>query len=278
MGKVGGFHLFIGEAVKRKKIVRSIRQNGYTSEKGRTVIEEKWVEEVLSFDYTEVKERNLFVANTLLRAFHNVNDNSQVEEAIHKFTSTVTGKEINEYPVNIPAWKKLFPDKSPFLLEISGLRHAVREWVQKGRRPNVNINTIFAVLFDGSELDLQEGLAVDALLFRSKQFHARPAMTGDELFDGKLITLYAADSLIPLVWAEIWYVVEHHLVFGLCPFCNRIYPIPKNAPFKSFCGEKECRRAKLIQDHGGIEKYRQWENERKIKNSGKRGRPKKPAK
>ena len=273
---VENFCLFINKAIKKRKIVRSIRQDGHTTEKGRTNIIEKWAEEVLSFENTEVKQGNLFVANALLTAFHGVSNNSQVEEAIYKFTSTVTGKEVNECPVNIPVWEKLFPDKSPFLLEVSGLRHAVEWWLHKGHKPKVNINALFAVLFDGRDLDVREGLAVDALLFRSKQFYARPAMSGNDLFDGELITLYAADSLIPLAWAEVWYAVEHRLPFGLCPFCSGIYLIPNSAPFKSFCGGSKCRREKIIQDHGGIEGYRQWERDRKIKNSGKRGRPKKP--
>jgi len=236
--------------------------------------------EFLSLDdgvnYRRMEGRHLFLADRLLRASYNIEGNSHVERALQEFA---VGLGIDIAPINIASWKRFFPGESPFLIEIRALRYAVKKWLREGQKPHFYLNSFAAVLVEAPAGDLAEGFAVECFLERCKQLYARPEMH-QELFNGQLVTVYITDTLLPLAWAEIWYALDHRLKFGVCPFCNGTYKIPVNAPWKGFCGEKECRKAKLINDHGGIEEYRKWErkrkNERKYRTTKKkRGRPKK---
>lgn len=232
--------------------------------------------EVLYIDDRRIEGRHLFLADRLLRAFHGIEDNSQVEGALQEFTGRFGGDE--ESPLGIGSWKRFFPGESPFLIEVRALRYAVRRWIHEREGPYFHLTSFAAILFDAPPEDLAEGFAVECFLERCKQLSARPELH-PELFNGQLVTLYIADGLLPLVWAEIWYALDHYLKFGICPFCDGAYPLPKHAPFKTFCGGKECRKKKLIHDHGGIEEYRKWERKRKNerkhrKDKRKVGRPK----
>lgn len=221
----------------------------------------------------------LFLVDALLRTFHGIEDGSQVEGTLQEFTDRFGGSE--ETPLDIDSWKRFFPGESPFLIEVRALRYAVRRWVQERKGPYFHLTSFAAVLFEASPEDLAEGFAVECFLERCKHLYIRPELH-PKLFNGQLVTLYTADELLPLAWAEVWYALGHHLRFGVCPFCSGIYPLPKHGPSKTFCGGRECHRAKLIQDHGGIEGYREWERVRKKKrkfgSKRKVGRPKKPVK
>lgn len=236
--------------------------------------------EALSLDdgvnYSRMEGKHLSLTDRLLRAFNDIEENSQVERALQEFAASLG---INIAPLNIDSWNRFFPEESPFLIEARALRYAVKKWLWEGQKPHFYLDSFAAVLFDAPTGDLAEGFAVECFLERCRQLYARPEMH-QELFNGQLVTVYITDTLLPLAWAEIWYALDHRLKFGVCPFCNGVYEIPVNAPWKSFCGEKECRKAKVIQDHGGIEEYRKWErkrkNERKYRTTKKkRGRPKK---
>ena len=50
-----------------------------------------------------------------------------------------------------------------------------------------------------------------------------------------------------------------------CPYCGKVFPIPRNCPYKSFCGAPACKQKHLIESHGGPEGYREWERTRKKK-------------
>ncbi len=80
--------------------------------------------------------------------------------------------------------------------------------------------------------------------------------------------------LFNLIWNEIWHnLMTEKANVKLCPFCGVIYYPPPNNPNKSHCGKHSCKLQYLIRYHGGLEKYREWERNRKMPTSKpKRGR------
>ena len=85
---------------------------------------------------------------------------------------------------------------------------------------------------------------------------------------------YDSVGLLPLCWAEVYYSRVNNIRTRICPYCGKIFEVPLNNPWKHFCQDKVCKQAYVIEKHGGIEGYREWERTRKKSTGGKRGRPK----
>lgn len=105
---------------------------------------------------------------------------------------------------------------------------------------------------------------------RCRQFHVNPTVIN------KQFTFYHdSPGILPLCWAELLYALQKKQKASICLYCNNVYLFPSNNYQKCTCGQPACRKAYLINKHGGIKGYNAWEAERKKNSSGKRGRPRK---
>ncbi len=196
------------------------------------------------------------------------------EKAVKNLSRIATGNETQEEPIQIDSWSAFLTHQNPFAIEVEALQYAINTWIAEQKPPALWNTSFFAMFFEKPEL-LPEGLAAEAFLYRCRQLQTRPEINS-ELFNGQLTTLYESDTLLPLAWAEVWYALQNKLRFRVCPYCGKVFKLPNNAPFKSYCGDADCRQKYLIDYHGGLEAYREWERVRKKKlGGGKRGRPRK---
>lgn len=144
--------------------------------------------------------------------------------------------------------------------EIYTLKHAVHFWLHpKAGKKNTAPSTM--------------GQVNDYLFLRSNDLLSFPMFV-----DGEIVKVYFSNGLLPLCWAEIWYAIDHKIKAGVCPYCWDIFIYPNNNYQKAHCGSPECKRAHIINQHGGEEGYRKWESSRKkisTEEKRKKGRPKK---
>ena len=50
---------------------------------------------------------------------------------------------------------------------------------------------------------------------------------------------------------------------GVCRYCGGHFILVNNVPKHNNCGSKECKKARLIEVHGGLDGYREWERDNK---------------
>lgn len=98
------------------------------------------------------------------------------------------------------------------------------------------------------------------------------------IYGPKVWRQHSCNSLLPLLWAEIWFNIEMKVQhIKVCPHCSTIYITPVNNPNKSNCGSTACKKQHTIAMHGGEDGYKAWlrKLKKKQKIGGKVGRPSK---
>lgn len=148
--------------------------------------------------------------------------------------------------------------------EVSILRYAVINWVDKQHTPSFNT------------ISNQDETTQKALMFMQLALMKSPIIP---IIGGGIGRRHDSDGLIPLAWAEIWYALEKNIRARCCPYCGTVFILPPNNLRKTTCLRPPCKIKYEIDRHGGIEAYREWERTRKIKRDPekpkKAGRPKK---
>lgn len=231
----------------------------------------------------------LFLASELIRAFYPLikgqalPGKKEVWQALDVFTKNITGLPfIGDKPIKLKDlfWERMFAsvpedmrDEAVILAEVNSLSYAITNWLGNLETPDLRLDG-WAFFFSAPR-SIAYGFANYCLYHRSRQITTHPE-THPELFGGKLLRVHESrHGLLPLCWAEVWYCLEHKKRARVCPYCGKVFLPPPNNPKTAYCQGGPCRRAYLIEKHGGIEGYREWERTRKKKSSGKRGRPRK---
>lgn len=107
---------------------------------------------------------------------------------------------------------------------------------------------------------------------------SRELISYPQYLNGTLIKNFESNSLLALCWGEIWWALEkQEIKCSVCYYCGSVFFPPKNNLRKATCGNKDCKKKHVIDQHGGLEQYKEWERDRHKKKNigGKRGRPKK---
>jgi len=271
--------------------------------------------EILRLDrFTDTTDKNffiygdtLFLCSALIQAFfplirskvspeESMPQKEDVKQFLDAFCRKVTGM-LSSYDEEVLQLGDLFWEgyfytaygdiKSEIILfeEVRSLAYAVNNWLGGTEKPVFHPGVLkpryIPNLFSGLSspfTDPQSALSDFAgfcLYRRSQQISTHPEIH-PELFDGKLLRVHKSQHIIlPFCWAEVWYCLEHKKRARVCPYCGKVFLPPPNNPKTAHCQSNPCRRAYLIEKHGGIEGYREWERTRKKKSSGKRGRPRK---
>jgi hypothetical protein len=202
------------------------------------------------------------VTSTLMTAFKPViefTNEEQITEATKSIVSATSliGKMLNtQISTNDIFGGSFFGNEQNFISELKSLKKIIVE-------NNISSDNL---------LNFSMRL-LDAPLF--------PQVTLDD--DNKIIFMrtHKSSNLLSLAWAEMWNYMESKIErIKLCPYCYKIYIAPKNNPDKATCGFDSCKKMYLIDFHGGIEGYREWERRRKILRKGNNpvGRPRKKTK
>ncbi|GAF26898.1 hypothetical protein [Neomoorella thermoacetica] len=225
----------------------------------------------------------LFLCSNLLQAFFPLLKKepanwNEVWLALDRFTLKVTdggsNHFISEKPVPLDVvFDKVFEGveestkKEVILLnEVRAIAYAITRWLDKQETPALDLDGISILLVAPQEV--LYSFANLCIYNRTREVATHP-----EIVDDKVVRVHEARSLLPLCWSEILYFMEHHKKARICPYCGIIFFPPPNNPGKRHCQSKPCLKAYIIDRHGGIEGYREWERNRKKKSSGKRGRP-----
>ncbi|MEN6620927.1 MAG: hypothetical protein ABFD50_05210 [Smithella sp.] len=160
---------------------------------------------------------------------------------------------------------------------VRAIHHVVNKWLVTGDTvtppPPLSIDECLSTLTSGGDVD---GLETFAVFFMQAGINESPPVPFFSSQD--ILKTVNSNFLFNLVWNEIWHTLEKDVKYlKSCPFCGTIYYAPKNNPHKSHCGSPTCSKKYLIESHGGIYGYREWERIRKIrtKSDRKPGRPKK---
>ncbi|KJS18543.1 MAG: hypothetical protein VR69_00145 [Peptococcaceae bacterium BRH_c4b] len=225
-----------------------------------------------------------FLTGTLLRHFYKLlsgkteNDPlpspENVNAALKSFYTEATGQpDILDEPIRVD---RMINDPLPksvqentelykttnFLIEVFQLTHAIRFWLHP-KHHKQHIQMLF-------EKPSHTTKFTGIFYYRCRELKSWPM-----LYKGKFEPVYESNGVLPLCWAEIWHAIDHNIKTGLCPYCWDVYTYPSNNYQKAHCGKSECKQAHIINQHGGIKGYQEWERTRKQKSgNGKRGRPK----
>ena len=204
----------------------------------------------------------------------------QFRQHLHNFYAELTGAEtILDEPIPINSiLDDYFDTKSTKVnpleaisAEITDLHSTVRELLHPVRGV-INARRMLGTKYYTAIRSLQETLH---LFPRQKQIFSIPQI--NEL--GQIVRANRSNSILALCWAEIWYALEHDVKAGCCSFCGDVFLFPERNFKKAHCGSSNCKQAYIVEQHGGSEKYKEWESSRKKKpSSTKRGRPRKTEK
>lgn len=105
---------------------------------------------------------------------------------------------------------------------------------------------------------------------RCREYHSCPTFVNH-----RFTFVHDSPGILPLCWVEMLHGLQGKLKASVCPYCHNVYLYPSNNFRKATCGSAACKKAYLVEKHGGVEGYRSWEAERKKNSGGKRGRPRK---
>lgn len=144
---------------------------------------------------------------------------------------------------------------------------------QEARTYNVINNPEMPFIHEGK--DGFEFLANADLREYPKKVKTYPSFSNDYKTNKLVMAkIHESDNPIALCWSEIWYALEHQIKARICPYCGKVFRIPPNNPNTKHCQSYKCKKANNIEKMGGIEKYLEWDRERKKRPKyRKRGRP-----
>lgn len=186
----------------------------------------------------------LMISNGFLQAFHGALSHPGDEK---KYIPTISILEaILDIRIPGKSFADLFIGPADPLEEVKGLHAAITELANNGKDAN---------------------LPAEGEMYVRRAFEKSSCIP---VFEEKRV-LHASDNLLDLAWIEVWNAFTIGLQrIRICPYCGGIYQYHPRIPGTTNCGKRECKKAHLIEIHGGIAGHRAWERDNKRKQVAKR--------
>jgi hypothetical protein len=83
---------------------------------------------------------------------------------------------------------------------------------------------------------------------------------------GELVKVVNSSDLSAQYWAPIPALPNTKV----CPYCGTEFAVVPNIINHTVCGKRDCKKARLIEIHGGVSGHRAWERDNKRKQAAKK--------